>query len=122
MSAPTITAPTSRRAAQHWLETSDKSIDRIAEAVGMRTAATLSIIFGKVPDVTSRISQPVHDDFSITSTLYRPHKIFTARAARTASTVSETIDWTIIRTLPHRASTGVSVGEKAVLALNARNR
>ena len=31
-------------------------------------------------------------------------------------------DWSIISTLPQRASTGVSVGEKAVLVLKARNR
>ena len=52
----------------------------------------------------------------------RDHRTLTARAARTASTVSEMMDWSIISTLPHRARTGVSVGEKAVLVLNARNR
>ena len=52
----------------------------------------------------------------------RIQRILTARAARSASTVSEMIDWTIIRTFPHRAKTGVSVGEKAVLVLNARNK
>jgi hypothetical protein len=52
----------------------------------------------------------------------RLQRILTARAAKSASTVSEMIAWSIIRILPHRAKTGVSVGEKAVLVLNARNK
>lgn len=50
------------------------------------------------------------------------HKIFTARAASSTNTVNEMIDWSIIRTLPQRASTGTSVGEKAVLVLNEMKR
>ena len=48
--------------------------------------------------------------------------MLTARPASSAMTVSEMIDCTIIRILPQRVRTGVSVGEKAVLVLNARNR
>jgi hypothetical protein len=48
--------------------------------------------------------------------------MLTARAARIASTVREIRDWTIIMIFAHRVSTGVSVGEKAVLVLNARNK
>ena len=50
------------------------------------------------------------------------HKIFTARAARIAIAVSEIDDCSIISTFAHRESTGTSVGENAVLVLNARNR
>jgi hypothetical protein len=56
------------------------------------------------------------------STLTRPHRMLTARAASRASTVSEMMDWSIISTLPHRANAGVSVGENAVLVLKARNK
>ncbi len=49
------------------------------------------------------------------------YKIFTARAARSASVASETDDCTIIMAFAHRESTGTSVGEKAVLVLKARN-
>ena len=35
---------------------------------------------------------------------------------------SESSDWSIIKTFAHRASTGTSVGEKAVLVLKARNK
>jgi hypothetical protein len=48
------------------------------------------------------------------------HRIFTALAANSASTVSEITDWTIIRTLAQRSRMGTSVGEKAVLVLKAR--
>ena len=48
--------------------------------------------------------------------------MFTALAARRASTVSEITDWTIIRSLAQRSRTGTSVGEKAVLVLKARKR
>jgi hypothetical protein len=50
------------------------------------------------------------------------HRMLTARAASNTSTVSEMIDWSIISSLPHRASTGTSVGEKAVLVLKAIKR
>lgn len=39
-----------------------------------------------------------------------------------ASVASEMDDWIIISTFAQADSTGASVGEKAVLALNARNR
>ena len=50
------------------------------------------------------------------------HKIFTARAASSATVTSEIQACTIIITLAQRDSTGTSVGENAVLVLNARNR
>jgi len=50
------------------------------------------------------------------------HRMFTARAARSATVASEIIDCTIISTFAQRDSTGTSVGENAVLVLNARNR
>ena len=50
------------------------------------------------------------------------YKIFTARAANSTTVASEISDCTIINTLAHRDRTGTSVGEKAVLVLNARNR
>jgi hypothetical protein len=49
-------------------------------------------------------------------------RIFTARAASSATTVNEISDCNIIPALAQRESTAVSVGEKAVLVLNARNR
>ena len=52
----------------------------------------------------------------------RAQRMLTARAARTANAASEIIDCNIINALPQRVSTGVSVGENAVLVLNARNR
>src|SRR5215213_7015393 len=48
--------------------------------------------------------------------------MLTARAARSASTVSEMSDWSIMSALAQRASTGASVGENAVLVLKARKR
>ena len=50
------------------------------------------------------------------------YRILTARAARTAMTVSEIIDCVIINSLAQDVSGGVSVGENAVLVLNAMNR
>jgi hypothetical protein len=45
-----------------------------------------------------------------------------ARAASTAMTTSEIMDWLIISSLARRDSTRVSVGLKAVLVLKARKR
>ena len=42
-----------------------------------------------------------------------PYRILTARAAEEVRTVNEINDWSIISTLPHRASGAVSVGENA---------
>jgi len=50
------------------------------------------------------------------------YTIFTARAARTAMISNESKDCSIMKTFAHRARTGESVGEKAVLVLNARKR
>jgi len=50
------------------------------------------------------------------------YKMFTARAAGIARVVSDTDACSIISTLAQRESTGTSVGEKAVLVLNARKR
>ncbi len=50
------------------------------------------------------------------------YKIFTARAARIAIVASEIDACSIIRTFAHRDRTGTSVGENAVLVLNARNK
>src|ERR1700761_1036360 len=50
------------------------------------------------------------------------YKIFTARAARRTTVASEIRACIIIISLAQRESTGTSVGEKAVLVLNARNR
>jgi hypothetical protein len=50
------------------------------------------------------------------------HKMLTARAASSATVTSEMLACTIIITLAQRDSTGTSVGENAVLVLNARNR
>jgi len=54
--------------------------------------------------------------------IYWHHKMFTARAASSATVASEISACTIIINLAQRESTGTSVGEKAVLVLNARNR
>jgi hypothetical protein len=54
--------------------------------------------------------------------LQQIHKILTARAAKTAMTVSETIDCTVISNFAQEVSGAVSVGENAVLVLNARNK
>ena len=45
-----------------------------------------------------------------------------ARAARIAKVPKDTALWTIIRPFAHREKTGASVGEKAVLVLNAKKR
>lgn len=50
------------------------------------------------------------------------HRIFTARAASSAMVDSDIRDCNIISTLAQRARTAVSVGENAVLVLNARKR
>ncbi len=50
------------------------------------------------------------------------HSTLTARAASSAMIDSEISDCSIISTLAQRDSTDVSVGENAVLVLNARNR
>lgn len=48
--------------------------------------------------------------------------MLTARAASKATVVNEIVDCTIIIPFAHRDNTGTSVGENAVLVLNARNR
>jgi hypothetical protein len=48
--------------------------------------------------------------------------MFTARAAITTTLVNEIRACTIIVIFAHRDNTGTSVGEKAVLELNARNK
>ena len=50
------------------------------------------------------------------------YRIFTARAASSASVVRDMVDCTIIMPFAQRDSTGTSVGEKAVLVLKARNK
>lgn len=50
------------------------------------------------------------------------YKIFTARAANNAIAVNEITDCTIISTFAQRVKTGTSVGENAVLVLNAKNK
>ena len=50
------------------------------------------------------------------------HKIFTARAASSATIISEISDCSIVPSFAHRDNTAVSVGENAVLVLNARKR
>ena len=50
------------------------------------------------------------------------YRMFTARAARSATVAKEISDCAIIITLAHRERTGESVGENAVLVLKARNR
>ena len=50
------------------------------------------------------------------------HRMFMARAARSAMISNESKDCSIIKIFAHRASAGTSVGEKAVLVLNARNK
>lgn len=54
--------------------------------------------------------------------LRTPQRMFTARAASSASVVSEMSDCVIIMSFAHRESTGASVGESAVLVFQARNR
>ena len=48
--------------------------------------------------------------------------MLTARAANSATVAKEMTDCTIMRTFAQRESTGTSVGENAVLVLNARKR
>jgi hypothetical protein len=50
------------------------------------------------------------------------YRMLTARAARSATVAKEISDCAIIITLAHRDRTGESVGENAVLVLNARNK
>ena len=51
-----------------------------------------------------------------------PQRILTARAARSAMIKSESRDCSIINIFAQRSSTGVSVGDKAVLVEKARNK
>lgn len=51
-----------------------------------------------------------------------PQRMFTARAARSATVANEIKACTIIRPFAQRDKTGESVGENAVLVLKARNR
>ncbi len=50
------------------------------------------------------------------------YRMFTARAARSATVANEMSACTIISVFAQRESTGESVGENAVLVLNAMNR
>ena len=50
------------------------------------------------------------------------HSTLTARAASSTTIVSEISDCSIMRPFAQRATGAVSVGEKAVLVLNATNR
>jgi hypothetical protein len=52
----------------------------------------------------------------------RSHRMFTARAASSASTASEINACSIVRIFAQCDRTAVSVGENAVLVLKARNR
>ena len=62
------------------------------------------------------------ENYADDRTTDRLYRMLTARAASKTSTVREIIDWSIINALPQRASTGTSVGEKAVLVLKAMKR
>ena len=48
--------------------------------------------------------------------------MFTALAASNASTASEIVACIIISTFAHRERAGVSVGDRAVLVLKAKNK
>ena len=50
------------------------------------------------------------------------YRILTARAANSTRISNEMRAWSIINSLAHRATTGVSVGDKAVLVVKARNK
>lgn len=50
------------------------------------------------------------------------YRILTARAANRARISNEISAWSIVNSLAHRARIGVSVGDKAVLVVKARNR
>jgi hypothetical protein len=50
------------------------------------------------------------------------YKILTARAASSTTMISEISDWSMVPSFAHRDSTAVSVGENAVLVLNAKNK
>jgi hypothetical protein len=53
---------------------------------------------------------------------WKYQRMFTARAASSATIVRDINDCSIMPSFAKRDSTAVSVGEKAVLVLNARNR
>jgi hypothetical protein len=50
------------------------------------------------------------------------YRIFTALAARIATTVNEMLAWSMVRIFAQRERIATSVGENAVLVLNARKR
>lgn len=54
--------------------------------------------------------------------LIQRQRILIARAASSATVAKEIVAWIIMASLAQRERTGESVGEKAVLVLNARNR
>jgi hypothetical protein len=75
----------------------------------------------ETPDPTPGIVKPASRPM-VAMAVPANHKMFTARAANSATVTSEMLACTIIITLAQRDSTGTSVGENAVLVLNARNR
>jgi hypothetical protein len=105
----------------------DRFLVSTDQAGGSRAAACSSAFSPRAWRCSGSSRRGSHSD-GRAEVLESPHRachgyrMFTARAANSVITVSEMMDWSIIRTLPHRASAGVSVGEKAVLVLKARNR
>ena len=69
------------------------------------------------PDVGTHRRSPTGSVWAVDN-----QRILTARAASSAIISNESSDCNIIRIFAHRVSAGVSVGEKAVLVLKARNK
>ena len=80
---------------------------------GIKSTDVKRIIYGYTPSMLLYLS--------LTAT-YSVQSILTARAASKTTTVSEIRAWSIMMIFAHRASTGTSAGESAVLVLKARNR
>jgi hypothetical protein len=75
-----------------------------------------SRLLEKVSNASTRLSTGVE------ASTPSAQRMLTARAASSAMIRSDSSDCSIIKTFAHLASTGTSVGEKAVLVLKARNK
>ena len=78
---------------------------------------------GRIADCSFDPDSRSYGVFHVKESIERTtQRMFTARAASRAIIVREINDWTIMPSFARRDRTAVSVGEKAVLVLKARNR
>jgi len=95
-----------------------------------RTMKIQEVIWNRIVHSSKRDTHPASRGNALTDSsgrmlrrfLPQTHRTFTARAASRTTIVSEIRACSMVPAFAQRDSTAVSVGEKAVLVLNARKR